>query len=127
MMIVLDTLKSDDPNLRRIGETWMRCSLKSYLRILDPFLNELLDPSIQRAPSTARVNGKELQIFVYERQFDQRYISHLLDLLLTITRFGGQGFAKTAGSTPIRRSYHAGLVERVETGDMQSSVLLWLC
>lgn len=32
MMIVLDTLKSDDPSLRRIGETWMRCSLKSYLR-----------------------------------------------------------------------------------------------
>jgi hypothetical protein len=32
MMIVLDTLKNDDPYLRRIGETWMRCSLKSYLR-----------------------------------------------------------------------------------------------
>ncbi len=32
MMIVLDTLKSDDPQLRRVGETWMRCSLKSYLR-----------------------------------------------------------------------------------------------
>lgn len=32
MMIVLDTLRSDDPNLRRVGETWMRCSLKSYLR-----------------------------------------------------------------------------------------------
>jgi hypothetical protein len=32
MMIVLDTLKNEDPCLRRIGETWMRCSLKSYLR-----------------------------------------------------------------------------------------------
>lgn len=32
MMIVLDTLKNEEPNLRRIGETWMRCSLKSYLR-----------------------------------------------------------------------------------------------
>ena len=32
MMIVLDTLKSEDSNLRRIGETWMRCSLKSYTR-----------------------------------------------------------------------------------------------
>lgn len=32
MMIVLDTLRSEDPNLRRIGETWMRCSLKSYIR-----------------------------------------------------------------------------------------------
>jgi hypothetical protein len=32
MMIMLDTLKSEDVNIRRIGETWMRCSLKSYLR-----------------------------------------------------------------------------------------------
>jgi hypothetical protein len=32
MMIVLGTLQSDDPSLRRIGETWMRCSLKSYTR-----------------------------------------------------------------------------------------------
>lgn len=32
MLIVLDTLKNPDPNLRRIGETWMRCSLKSYTR-----------------------------------------------------------------------------------------------
>lgn len=32
MMITLDTLKSDDTVIRRIGETWMRCSLKSYLR-----------------------------------------------------------------------------------------------
>lgn len=32
MMIVLETLKNDDPGLRRISETWMRCSLKSYLR-----------------------------------------------------------------------------------------------
>ena len=32
MMITLDTLRSDDAVIRRIGETWMRCSLKSYLR-----------------------------------------------------------------------------------------------
>jgi hypothetical protein len=32
LMIILDTLKSDDPGMRRIGETWMRCSLRSYLR-----------------------------------------------------------------------------------------------
>jgi hypothetical protein len=31
-MAVLDTLKNDDPHLRRIGETWMRCNLRSYLR-----------------------------------------------------------------------------------------------
>lgn len=37
MMIVLDGLSNDDPNVRRIGETWMRCSLKSYQRLV-PFV-----------------------------------------------------------------------------------------
>lgn len=32
MMVILDSLKNDDPSLRRMGETWMRCNLKSYLR-----------------------------------------------------------------------------------------------
>ncbi|RDB28675.1 Protein dopey [Hypsizygus marmoreus] len=126
MMIVLDTLKNDDPSLRRIGETWMRCSLKSYLRVLDPILYELLDPAVRRIPSTVKVHNKELQIFLYERPFDQRYINHLLDLLLSIIRFGGQGFAKTARSTPIRRSHHPGLVQRVEAGgipDLDASYL----
>ncbi|KAG5643542.1 hypothetical protein DXG03_000683 [Asterophora parasitica] len=116
MMIVLDTLKSDEPSLRRIGETWMRCSLKSYLRVLDPILHELLTPSVRRTPSVVKVHGRELQIFLYERPFDQRYTNHLLDLLMSIIRFGGQGFAKTARSTQIRRSHHPGLVQAVEAG-----------
>ncbi|KAK0466281.1 Dopey, N-terminal-domain-containing protein [Desarmillaria tabescens] len=91
MMIVLDTLKNDDPSLRRIGETWMRCSLKSYLRVLDPIIFELLDPSIRRIPSTTK-------------------------MLLSVIRFGGQGFAKTARNTSIKRAQHSGLVQRVQSG-----------
>ncbi|KAF7303085.1 Dopey-N domain-containing protein [Mycena kentingensis (nom. inval.)] len=119
MMIVLDTLKSDDPALRRIGETWMRCSLKSYLRVLDPILFDLLDPATRRQPATMKVKGKELQGFYYERPFDQRYDQHLLDLLLSVSRFGGQGFAKTTRGTPIKRSHYAGLVQRVEAGGIR--------
>ncbi|KAF8915027.1 Dopey, N-terminal-domain-containing protein [Mucidula mucida] len=114
MMIVLDTLKNDDPSLKRIGETWMRCSLKSYLRVLDPILFELLDPSIRRTPTTLKVRGKEIQGYLYERPFDQRYTHHLLEMLLSIIRFGGQGFAKTARGGFVKRSQHAGLVQRVE-------------
>ncbi|KAF9270860.1 hypothetical protein L218DRAFT_952937 [Marasmius fiardii PR-910] len=114
MMIVLDTLKNDDPVLRRIGETWMRSSLKSYTRALDPILFDLLDSSIRRNPTTLKVGGKEIQSFLYERPLDQRYARHLLDMLLSIVQFGGQGFAKTARVTPIKRSQYPGLVERVE-------------
>lgn len=124
MMIVLDTLKNDDPSLRRIGETWMRCSLKSYLRVLDPILFDLLDPSIRRSLTTAKIQGKELTGFLYERPFDQRYIYHLLETLLSIVRFGGQGFAKTARSTPIRRTHHSDLRQRVETGEYRPGLVL---
>ncbi|KAJ8084790.1 hypothetical protein PM082_003567 [Marasmius tenuissimus] len=115
MMIVLDTLKSEDPSLRRIGETWMRCNLKSYTRVLDPILFDLLDPSIKRIPIKVKIAGKEIQSYLYERQLDQRYIHHLLEVLHSIVKFGGQGFAKTSRTTAIKRSQHSGLVERVET------------
>ncbi|KAI5833359.1 hypothetical protein K523DRAFT_343112 [Schizophyllum commune Tattone D] len=123
MMIVLETLKSDDPSLRRIGETWMRCSLKSYLRVLDPILFDILDPGIRRSPSLTKIHGKELQSFMYERPFDQRYIQHLLDLLLSVMRFGGQGFAKTVRTTPVRRTPNADLIARLEKsgGDADTS------
>ncbi|KIY73422.1 hypothetical protein CYLTODRAFT_365976 [Cylindrobasidium torrendii FP15055 ss-10] len=118
LMIVLDALKSEEPSLKRVGETWMRCSLKSYLRVLDPILFDLLDPAIIRTATTMKVHTKELQGFYYERAFDQRYIYHILEMLLSVVRFGGQGFAKTARSTPVKRSQHAGLVERVENSGL---------
>lgn len=76
-----------------------------------------MDPSIRRTPTITQVRGKELQTFLYDCPFDERYINHLLETLLSIVRFGGQGFAKTARSVPIRRSHHSGLVQRIEVGE----------
>ncbi|KAI0334441.1 hypothetical protein GY45DRAFT_1318466 [Cubamyces sp. BRFM 1775] len=115
MMTVLETLRSDDPKLRRIGETWMRCSLKSYLRVLDPILFDLLDPAIRYVPSTTELRGKQLQGFSYERPFDQRYVNYLLETLLAVAKFGGQGFSKVARSTPISRSIYSGLLQRLQS------------
>ncbi|GJE86225.1 Dopey, N-terminal-domain-containing protein [Phanerochaete sordida] len=115
MMIVLDTLKSDDPNLRRIGETWMRCSLKSYLRILDPMIYDLCDPGIRRSTVMLGLNGRQVERYEYERPFDQRYILHVLNVLSSVVKFGGQGLNKVARATPIGRSSHAAVRERART------------
>ncbi|TFK26748.1 hypothetical protein FA15DRAFT_255211 [Coprinopsis marcescibilis] len=121
MMIVLETLKSTDPNLFRIGETWMRCSLKSYLRLLDPILHDLLDPAILRNPHTFRIQKREIAGYVYSRPFDQRLASHLVEILLSVAGFAGQGFSKAAVSSAIRRSLHSGMVQRVEAGLLDSN------
>ncbi|KZT08595.1 uncharacterized protein LAESUDRAFT_757319 [Laetiporus sulphureus 93-53] len=115
MMIVLDTLKSGDPTFRRIGETWMRCSLKSYLRVLDPLLFDLSDPSIRRTNATTDLNSKILEGFYYERPFDQRYINHALETLLSVIKFGGQGFTRIARTTPIVRSLYPDLLQRLQS------------
>ncbi|KAH8099733.1 Dopey, N-terminal-domain-containing protein [Cristinia sonorae] len=114
MMIILDTLKSDNPSIRRVGETWMRCCLKSYLRILDPLLYDLHDPQIRRLRSNEEHNGRSIQGFRYERPFDQRYTSHLLESLLSVVKFGGQGFSKIARSTVVTRTSHSGLLDRLQ-------------
>ena len=95
----------------------MRRSLTQvWTSVLDPILFDLLDPSIKRIPNKVKIGGKEIQSYLYERQLDQRYIHHLLEVLLSIVRFGSQDFAKTSRTTAIKRSQHPGLVERVETG-----------
>jgi hypothetical protein len=60
------------------------------------------------------VQKRELSGFLYERPFDQRLINHLLEVLLSVVSFAGQGFTKAAATSSIKRSHHALLVQRVE-------------
>lgn len=97
----------------------MACCVVCFLlssSVLDPILHELLDPSIRCVHSVTKLNGKELQDFAYEGHLDQRLMNHLLDTLLSIIRFGGQGFSKVTRSTPFRRSLHSELIQRGEAG-----------
>ncbi|KAG2076732.1 hypothetical protein BDR04DRAFT_1132425 [Suillus decipiens] len=121
LMIVLETLKHDDPSLRRVGETWMRCNLRSYIRVLEPVLRDLLDPSIRRVSRISKVSGKEIGGFVYERSFDQRYVAHLLEILLSIVQFGGQGFSKSARSTFLKRSHDHVLLQRLSLAGIDAN------
>lgn len=89
--------------------------LITVARVLDPILFDLLDPSVRRSQSVTKINDRELQAFAYDAPMDQRLINHLLDILLSVVRFGGQGFVKVTKSTPIRRSLHPGLITRVES------------
>ncbi|KAH9043683.1 Dopey, N-terminal-domain-containing protein [Lactarius pseudohatsudake] len=111
LMITLDTLKNDDPNLRT---DWRDVDEI----VLDPILYDLFDPSIRRAPSTTRVNGKQLQGYSYERPFDQTYVNHLLETLLSVVKFGGQGFGKTTRTSWVRRCQHSGFVERIQSAGL---------
>ncbi|KAI6154002.1 Dopey, N-terminal-domain-containing protein [Pisolithus tinctorius] len=121
MMIVLDTLRHDQPSIRRAGETWMRCNLRSYARVLEPIVYDLIDPTIRRKPCRTKIKGKEVQGYIYEQAFDQRYVHHLLEVLLAIVQFGGQGFVKTARSYPINRSNHKPLTHRLAAGSIDST------
>lgn len=40
LFTVLDTLQSPDPQLKRTGETWLRSSLRSYIRLCPEFLSK---------------------------------------------------------------------------------------
>ncbi|KZO91887.1 hypothetical protein CALVIDRAFT_601960 [Calocera viscosa TUFC12733] len=101
MLIVLESLKSEDPHFRRIGETWMRCSLKSYHRILDPVLHDLVGPAYSGVGRVFSYQGLQVQEFEYERAIDQSRMLYLLENLLSLVRFGGQGFGKSVKTSTL--------------------------
>ncbi|CAE6407081.1 unnamed protein product [Rhizoctonia solani] len=118
LLIVLDTLKNEDIHIRRVGETWMRCSLKSYIRVIEPVLFDLLDPSIKRASATFTFNGRDTRGYTYERSIDQRKLAYVLENLLSVIRYGGQGFGRVARTTLIQRSLYPGLMARAEAAQV---------
>lgn len=124
MFKMLDSLKSEDLSTRRAGEAWMRCSLKSYLRILDPLLFTLLDPAIQTKPEMTKVNGLRLPILVYHHTFDQARVHHVLDDLLSLARFGGQGFIRIAKGSFLKHTLDPAFRERVRTSELDTQTYL---
>ncbi|GAA5992102.1 hypothetical protein JCM5350_006348 [Sporobolomyces pararoseus] len=113
MFKMLDSLKAEDLSTRRAAEAWMRCSLKSYIRILDPLLFSLLDSRISFRAQTIKVSDARLPILVYQRSFDQAQVQHVLDNLLALARFGGQGFIRIAKSSWLKHTLDPALRERV--------------
>jgi len=116
MFATLDALKSDDLATRRAAEAWMRCSLKSYIRVLDPLLLSLLDPTIASRAETVKVDGVRVPVLVYGRAFDQAQVHHVLDNLLALARFGGQGFVRIAKGSWLKHTLDPALRERVIAG-----------
>ncbi|GAA6042706.1 hypothetical protein JCM8097_003757 [Rhodosporidiobolus ruineniae] len=124
MFAVLDSLKSDDLSTRRSAEAWMRCSLKSYIRILDPLLFALLDPTISHRSKMDKVADVRLPLLEYQSAFDQQRVLHVLDNLLALARFGGQGFIRIAKGSFLKHTLDPALRERVLAADLETQAYL---
>lgn len=63
-----------------------------------------MDPSVRRVPATFSSHGKETKMLAYEKPFDSSLVIYLLDILVLTLRFGGQGLAKIARATLVKKS-----------------------
>ena len=85
-------------------------------RVLDPILYDLVTSGIIRTPHTSTYHGRSISGFLYQRPFDQHQVHYVLECLLAVVRFGGQGFVKTARGTQLKRTLHPGLCATAEAG-----------
>lgn len=113
MFLMLDLLREGtSPVDRRAGETWIRCHLKSYVRLLQPFLLTMLDKKlILRRPDVCEVDWSyqtflkkkkeedkkvtEIPYFIYIRPFDTDIIDYMFTTLITLITFGGLNVLKS--------------------------------
>lgn len=108
MFLILDLL--DDrasPLDRRAGESWIRCHLKSYARLLEPFIVSVLDKKILRRDANLSVKWNHQQCknkdkqeetniayFVYPRPFDTDVVDYMFNTLIRLVTFGGLNILK---------------------------------
>ncbi|GAA5972409.1 hypothetical protein JCM8115_004327 [Rhodotorula mucilaginosa] len=124
MFGVLDGLKAEDLTTRRLAEAWMRCSLKSYLRVLDPLLSVLADPRHLVRMRVEKLGDIRMPVFSYGQAIDSDQLHHALDSLLSLARFGGQGFIRVAKASFLKHSFDPALRQRVLQADLETSTYL---
>ncbi|MBW0470508.1 hypothetical protein O181_010223, partial [Austropuccinia psidii MF-1] len=120
MLLVLDNLKSTNLTDRRCAEAWMRCSLKSYLRVLDPLFGVFLSSEIKRKPFELELEDRSIRVYHYIYPFDQDLVQHTLESLLTLVRFGGQGFTRMAKTCLMKHSHDAVLRQLLQPAGLES-------
>lgn len=122
---MLDLLINENPVDRRIGETFLKCSMKSFSRLLDPMLIILLDPSIIRSIKTLSVGDhKEIQLLVYERPFNQDQVNYVLKVLAELFQYGGAPLVRSLSLLPVRNTYILKLAAMHRYGNNYVNILL---
>ncbi|KAL9539118.1 hypothetical protein MBANPS3_010455 [Mucor bainieri] len=139
MFLMLDLLRDGaSPLDRRAGDLWIRCHLKSYVRLLEPFLVAMLDPHILRRPSELSVDWKHQQLknnnnsssstkttriayFVYLKAFDTDIIDYMFTTLMTLITFGGLNVLKTCKNHTVDQDGTIGKMAQAALGYDTSS------
>lgn len=91
---------------------------------MDPLIFTLLDPSIKQHQASINVGGLDLSILLYRQTFDQSIVYHVLDALLSLAKFGGQGFIRIAKASFLKHTIDPAFRERVRAGEFSSSSCL---
>ncbi|RKO86638.1 hypothetical protein BDK51DRAFT_32227, partial [Blyttiomyces helicus] len=102
LFLMFDTLSSENPMLRRGGETWLRSYVKSYIRILDPLLSILVHREIRRTLTVVRASGEEIPLFRYMAPFNFAQVDYAFETLLVLLQFGDRVLLRAAWATPVR-------------------------
>ncbi|KZS93323.1 hypothetical protein SISNIDRAFT_441139 [Sistotremastrum niveocremeum HHB9708] len=121
LLLVLGSLSNSDPFVRQLAEVWMRSYPKSFLRLLEPLLCDILDLKIRRAAKIVKLQGRELQAYEYETNFDQQQILYALEAVLSLLRFGGPMFCKVLQTTSLQKSPYPSLLSLAQRANVASA------
>jgi hypothetical protein len=85
--------------------------------VLDPILFILLNPAIVHRPVSVKISNVSIEIVHYRCPFDQARVQHVLENLLSVIRFGGQGFTRVAKGSVTRQTPDEALRKRLQAGE----------
>ncbi|KAJ3346582.1 hypothetical protein HDU83_002865 [Entophlyctis luteolus] len=113
LFLVLDALRSQNPFIRRSGETWLKTYVASYQRVLEPLLATMLHPDINVIVKKVNIHNQERSVHFYRREFNMGQVLYSLETL---------GFL-LSGSQPLLKDLAA--VNILECGLFSDADFAW--
>lgn len=112
---MVNLLKNHNPQLKRQGEMFLRNSLKSFSRLLDPVLLILLDPSIFRKSrshtSASGADDEEFVVDFYAAPFNGDQVNHVFEIIYEVLNYGGPEFVLNISKLIVETEYLQVLID----------------
>ena len=89
LFYIIELLRGDLFWKRRLAETFVRCSLKSVSKLMDPLLITLLELSQPVLKQSIIIENTEVLTLQYSSEFDHAAVRHVFALLFDLMQYGG--------------------------------------
>ncbi|KAJ3334101.1 hypothetical protein HDU76_010223 [Blyttiomyces sp. JEL0837] len=101
--LIIDSLRSENPRLKREAEVWYKTYVKNHVRVVEPVIALLMQSNVEFKSVEASYGEEKFRTFKYLGQFNLMQTIYAMQTLVSMLDFSHRLLLKNVWFTPVQQ------------------------